>query len=151
MEAKKLIVAVIKNGTVIDHIPAGQGLRIVKLLNLDKHKKQVALGLNLSSKTLKHKDLIKVEERELTSEEVNQVAILAPQATISIIEESKIVRKFHVSIPETLAGIIHCPNQQCISNHEKIVSLFLIKQKAKRNLLCCKYCRKTFYEHEINK
>ena len=146
MSAKKLAVAAIKKGTVIDHITAGQALRIVKLLNLAKHHKQVALGLNLPSKTLKYKDLIKVEDRELSADEVNQVAILSPHATINIIQNFEVVKKFQVSIPQTLSGILACPNPKCVTNHEKMVSSFIVKQRVHKNVLHCRYCHKTFQD-----
>ena len=91
---KELSVSAIENGTVIDHIPAGQGMRIVRLLKLADHKKKVTLGLNLPSKSLGYKDLIKVEGREISVEEANQIALFAPKASINIIRNFQIQKKF---------------------------------------------------------
>ena len=141
---KSFKVAAIRNGTVIDHITSRNALKIMHLLNLAKHNKQVLLGLNLPSHTLKCKDLIKVEDREFTPEEANKVAIFAPQATINIINEYKVTKKFQVSLPEKISGIIDCPNPTCVTNYENNQSSFTVKQRKNHIQLQCKYCRKSF-------
>ncbi len=142
-------VAAICNGTVIDHIPAGQALKIVHLLKLTGHQKLVTLGLNLPSETLKYKDLIKVEDRELSIAEANQVAVFAPQATINIINGYKVVNKFKVELPSVIQGVFFCPNPKCICNHEKISTVFLISPQHQLIYLQCKFCRKSFSQHDI--
>jgi aspartate carbamoyltransferase regulatory subunit len=142
-------VAAIRNGTVIDHITAGQALKIVHLLKLAQHQKLVTLGLNLPSKTMTYKDLIKVEEWELTPENANQVAILSPKSTINIIQEHEVVKKFQVSIPSFLTGIFVCPNPKCISNHEAVASGFSVSQRHHNILMQCKFCRKSFSQNDI--
>lgn len=147
---KTLAVSAIRNGTVIDHIDAGRGMKIVKLLRLAGHQKKVSLGLNLDSGLLGLKDLIKVEDRVLTQQEANQVAILAPEATINIIKEYEVVEKFKVIVPEILEGVIPCPNALCISNHEDAGSSLHISQNGKRCIrLQCRYCRITFTQEEM--
>lgn len=147
---KQFAVAAICHGTVIDHIDAGNALRIVKLLGLPEHQKLVTLGLNLPSKRLGLKDLIKVEERKLNPEEVNQVALYAPNATISIIENYEIVQKYPISLPNTIHGVIACTNPRCISNHEKIPSHLYVIQKMDQSVrLRCHFCRKIISQEEI--
>lgn len=147
---KEFAVSAICNGTVIDHIHAGSALKIVKLLRLAEHQKMVTLGLNLPSKRLGLKDLIKVEDRKLDPVEVNQVALFAPNATISIIENYEVVQKFPISIPNTIKSVIPCPNPRCISNHEKIPSYLHVIQKMDQSVrLRCHYCRKTISQEEI--
>ena len=142
-------VSAIRNGTVIDHIAAGQALKIVRLLKLAQHQKLVTLGLNLPSQSLVYKDLIKVEERELTPDEANKVAILAPKATINIIHEYEVAKKFQVQIPLFLAGVLNCPNPRCVSNHENVHTWFHISQRQNNILMQCKFCRKSFSQHDI--
>lgn len=150
ISAKTLAVAAIHNGTVIDHIRAGQGLPIVQFLKLAKHRKQVTLGLNLPSDALDYKDIIKVEDRELTPSEANQVAILAPDATINIIKDYEISQKFKVTIPNTIEKVIPCPNPRCISNHENIPSLLKVRQRVRNCIqLQCHYCRKIFSQDDM--
>lgn len=150
MASKTLAVTAIKCGTVIDHIRAGQALKIVSLLHLNNHHKQVTLGLNLPSQSLVFKDIIKIEERELSQEEANQVAIFSPQATINIINDFEVTLKFKVAIPQFIASVILCPNQKCITNHEKMESFFLLKQRNNSILMQCKFCRRNFAHDEIN-
>lgn len=142
-------VSAIRNGTVIDHIAAGQALKIVRLLKLSQHQKLVTLGLNLPSQSLLYKDLIKVEERELTPDEANQVAILSPKATINIIQEYEVIKKFQVQIPPSLTDVLSCPNPRCITNHEKVQTWFHISQRHNNILMQCKFCRKSFSQNDI--
>ena len=146
---KMLTVAAIKNGTVIDHIAAGQALRIVSMLHLNNHRKKVSLGLNLPSKSLQYKDIIKVEDKELTPDEANQVSILAPQATINIIKDFEVIKKFKVQTPKNIANVLICPNPTCITNHENIGSFFDLYEHKKNIQLHCKYCKKMFSHEEI--
>jgi len=146
----KFKVSAIRNGTVIDHIDAGSALKIVKLLKLAKHQKHVTLGLNLPSSLLGLKDIIKVEDRELSPEEVNQVAILAPEATINIIKEYEVNQKYKISLPDTISAVIPCSKPKCVSNHERTKSHFHVIQRAGQNVrLQCHYCRKIISQEEI--
>lgn len=147
---KTLPVSAIRNGTVIDHIPAKQALKIVKLLKLAIENVQITLGLNLPSLKLQYKDLIKVEHINLTREDASQIAILAPQATVNIIRNFEVYEKFQVSLPDSIKAVISCPNTSCISNHEPIESVILVKQRWRGNVsLQCHFCRKKFSQQDI--
>lgn len=139
----------IEEGTVIDHIPAGQGLPIISMLKLIEHKKRISIGLNLSSPHHGIKDLIKVAEKEFTPEEVNCIALFAQEATISIIRNYEVVKKFQVSLPETIQDCGACPNPRCITNHEKVKSSYIVIQQNSNILLSCKYCRKAFSRDQL--
>jgi len=141
---KELSVAAIESGTVIDHIPAGQGMRIVRLLKLADYKNKVTLGLNLPSQSLGYKDLIKVDSREVSEEEANQIALFAPKATINIIRGYQIEKKFSVNLPETVSKILTCPNQKCITNHEQVATHFQVNRYGQTVILQCGYCEKGF-------
>ncbi|MDP2684614.1 MAG: aspartate carbamoyltransferase regulatory subunit [bacterium] len=136
----------IKNGTVIDHIPEGKGLDIIDLLNLRQWKKIVTLGIGFTSKRLGKKDLIKIEDKELTPEEVNKIAIIAPTATINIIRNFKRAKKFRVKIPDMIEGIVKCANPACITNHDNVSTKFY-QEKGKKPKLRCHYCER-YFEHE---
>jgi aspartate carbamoyltransferase regulatory subunit len=147
---RTLPVSAIHNGSVIDHIPAGQALTIVRLLKLAKQNKQVTLGLNLPSNKLEYKDLIKVEALILSTEEASQVAILAPSATVNIIRDYKVCEKFQVSLPAQIKGVIPCQNPQCVSNHEPIAACLDVIRRWKGNVrLQCRFCRKNFSQQDI--
>ena len=131
----------IKEGTVIDHIDAGSALKIIRILNLADEQKIVSVGLNFSSKGLGMKDIIKVEKRELTPDEINRVAIFAPHATINIIRDFKVTKKFKVQIPDSIHNVIVCPNPKCVTNVEKITTRFT---RIETGLYKCEYCEKTY-------
>ncbi|ADI37714.1 Aspartate carbamoyltransferase regulatory chain [Waddlia chondrophila 2032/99] len=147
---KTLPVSAIQNGTVIDHIPAGKALKIVKLLNLSTERLQTTLGLNLPSGILGLKDLIKIEGFVLSSESASKTAILAPLATVNIINNYEVQEKFQVSLPKKIQSVISCPNTLCISSQEKVDSIILVKERWKGNIqLQCHYCRKQFSHQDI--
>ncbi|PIR96852.1 MAG: aspartate carbamoyltransferase regulatory subunit [Candidatus Doudnabacteria bacterium CG10_big_fil_rev_8_21_14_0_10_41_10] len=147
---KTLSVSAIKEGTVIDHITAGSALKIIRLLNLPADKKTVTVGLNLPSRILGRKDIIKVSGREVTSQEANKIAVLAPQASINVIKNYKIIKKFLVQIPQKIEGVIVCPNPQCVTNHESTASIFLAEQHKYLVQLHCQYCEKMYTVDQIH-
>jgi aspartate carbamoyltransferase regulatory subunit len=139
---KTRLVSAIDNGVVIDHIPAGQSLKIMRLLHAVNSKQRVTLGLNLRSKALKLKDLIKIENRVLTPQEIDQVAIFAPGATINRIE------KINCQLPEIIRDVLVCPNLNCISRFESR-GHFKLEGSQKRIKLRCFYCEKQFERHQV--
>lgn len=148
---KFLSVAAIKEGTVIDHIPAGEALKVVEILGLSMHKLQVSIGMNFPSKRDGFKDIIKVENRFLTAEEASIVAILAPKATLSLIHNFEVTSKISLEVPESIEGIYKCPNARCISNAEKVQTKFFVKEKKPMIVLQCHYCLKHFCGREIKR
>jgi len=149
LQTPTLTVAAIEKGTAIDHITAGQALKIVRILGITQHKKQVALGLNLPSAQLGLKDIVKIEDREISPQEANQIALFAPNATINIIENFVVSKKFQVCLPHTIANLVVCPNSRCISRCEPISSLFHVQQRQHTVYLSCHFCNKCFLQEEI--
>lgn len=146
---KTLSVSAIENGTVIDHITAGNALKIIRLLSLTEKDRQVTVGLNLKSRAMGRKDLIKVEKHEITEDEAGRIAILAPHATINIIKNFAVKKKFIVQIPARIDHVLVCPNPTCITNHEKMETSFLIHPFKKEFRLACRYCERIFSKDEI--
>ena len=117
---KEMKVPPIKNGTVIDHIAAGRALDVLKILRINTGTdKTVEVVMNVQSKKMGRKDIVKVEDRELKAKEVDKIALIAPNATISIIRDSEVKGKHKVHLPETIEGLIRCANPNCISNAER--------------------------------
>ena len=146
---KTLLVAAIKNGTVIDHIPAGQALTISHLLKSEQHRDLMTIGMNLPSKRQGHKDLIKIESRYLTEKEAHDIAVFAPEATINIIRDFRVVKKIKAVLPKVVERILICPNPQCITHAEAVDSAFFVDEFKNKVHLRCKYCEKLFERDEI--
>ncbi|MEZ8019159.1 aspartate carbamoyltransferase regulatory subunit [Vibrio splendidus] len=140
----QLQVEAIRNGSVIDHIPAHLGIKILKLFKLHKTEQRITMGLNLPSSALGNKDLIKIENIFLTKEQANQLALYAPQATVNQIEEYKVVNKLTLVLPEQINSVFACPNSNCISHGEPVESSFNVQLKHENVQLKCHYCEKVF-------
>lgn len=140
----KLQVEAICKGTVIDHIPAGQGVKILDRLHLLDSDAHITVGFNLPSKLHGRKDLIKVADRKFTEQEANELALFAPTATINVIDDYQVTGKFNMTIPEQLEGVFECPNSNCISHNEPVQSRFYLSQKNQDTQLKCHYCEKSF-------
>ena len=147
--AKTLSVSAIKDGTVIDHIPSGSAFAILQLLKLLASKHHISLGLNLSSRSMGYKDLIKIEDRFLTPKEAHDIAVFAPNATINIIKDYKVASKITSQLPKTIKRILICPNSRCITNSEPVETHFLIEEHKQAVILRCHFCEKRFERSEI--
>ncbi len=141
MAKKTLRVSKIRNGTVIDHITSGHALDVIKILGITGHTGGVVtVAMNIPSKKLGAKDMVKVEGRELKSEEVDKIALLAPHATINIVRDYKAVEKQRVKLPSVIRGIVKCANPACVSNSdEPIQSTFYVEREEPLRLKC-HYC-----------
>lgn len=142
----------IKNGTVIDHITAGQALNVLKIIGIAKDypKTTVTVAMNVPSSKVGAKDIVKVEGRELKAGEVDKIALIAPNATINIIRDYEVVEKKKVKIPDRVEGVLRCANPNCITQSEEIATKFIIEEKAPIKLRCV-YCEREMSEEEIVK
>ncbi len=143
MMQKKLQVEAIQHGSVIDHIPAQQGVKILKFFKFTQTNEKITIGLNLSTHNGKSKDLIKVENTFISDEQANQLALFAPNATINQIKDFKVVNKFPVQLPSSFIGVLACPNSNCISHNEPVKTRFYVNNKSVLKLKC-HYCEKSF-------
>jgi aspartate carbamoyltransferase regulatory subunit len=137
-ENEGLLVRRIRNGTVIDHIAAGEALNVVKILGITGSTAEaLSIATNVPSGQMGKKDIVKLNNRELSKEEVDRIALISPHATINIIRDYKVCEKKGVEIPDLIEGLVRCPNPGCISNtNEPIRSRFLVTGKGLR----CTYC-----------
>jgi aspartate carbamoyltransferase regulatory subunit len=141
MAETTLRVSKIRNGTVIDHITNGHALDVVKILGITgRTGGVVTVAMNVPSKKLGVKDIVKVEGRELNSKEVDKIALLAPHASINIIRDYVVVEKQVVKLPEVLKGIVKCANPACISNSEEPVQPTFYVEREEPLRLKCHYC-----------
>ncbi len=136
----------IRNGTVIDHIPSNHTLKVVELLsNLED---RVLIGINFESSLMGKKGLVKIANKSFTEEEVSRIAIFAPQATINIIKDWKVVQKVKVRLPSVIEGSFCCPNPRCITNHQRVNTKFIIKETEPLQITCY-YCERQFDTEEL--
>ena len=153
MVKSELKIKAIENGTVIDHITANKSLHILKILNLpDKDTKNVTIAMNVSSSKIINKDILKIENRELYSNELNQIALIAPQATINIIRNYETVKKDKINLPDTIKSLIKCTNSKCITHlkNEPIQTIFNVIQSYPP-IVRCHYCEKLIKTEDIEK
>lgn len=149
MKKEKLKVDPIRNGTVIDHITAGKALQVADILNIGNSDKEIMVGINLSSGKMGKKDIIKIENRILNSEETGSIALISPTATVIIIKNYKVVDKFEISMPDEICDHIVCPNSKCITNIEKIPTKFLLAEQKPKPQVRCNYCEKKYRIDEV--
>lgn len=149
MLEEKLKIDKIKKGTVIDHIDAGYALTILNLTGLDESPNLMTIGVNVSSVKYKKKDIIKIEGEFLDEIQMQQISILSPNATISLIENSKVFEKIKVKLPTKIEGLILCQNNTCISNSdEPIASEFSVLEEKPLKIQCI-YCNRIYKLDEI--
>lgn len=139
---KKLKVSAIENGTVLDHIPANQLFKVINILNLTDCRNQVTFGTNLESKLLGKKAIIKISDRYFEDEEINKIALVAPQAKINIIKDFEVVEKRVISVPHEICGIVKCSNPKCITNHQPVTTRFTTITENGHLRLHCHFCEK---------
>ena len=148
MEIKERKVPAIKDGTVIDHIPSRETFRIMRILNPQEFEHPISVTLNLYSKKIGKKGVIKIDNRFLTKSEVDKIAILAPKATVSIIKDYKIQNKIQVKLPKELNGIIKCSNPLCVTNKEEVRTTFKVVREDPLEVKC-HYCEKVYTKDEL--
>ncbi len=128
----------IKNGIVIDHIPAGRGMTLYELLGLDSLDCPVAFIKNAGSSKMGKKDIIKIDADIPVSFDI--VGYVAPSVTINIIKDGTICEKKKVSLPETLKNVIKCKNPRCITTTEQELDHIFKLTDRNTGVYRCIYC-----------
>ncbi len=128
----------IQNGVVIDHITAGQGMRLYELLDLASLDASIALIKNVSSKKMGKKDIIKIDaDIELN---LDVIGFVDPDATVNIIKNGALVEKRSIDMPEKLTNVIKCKNPRCITSCEQELDhIFKLTDKEDK-IYRCIYC-----------
>ena len=135
---RELRVKRITNGTVIDHITAGQALNVLRILGItDRPEDVLSVVMNVSDRK---KDIVKIEGRELKPEEVDKIALISPDATINIIRDYEVVEKHRVILPSRIEGVVRCINPNCITNTDEPVKPRFVIRRGERVELQCVYC-----------
>lgn len=138
----------IREGTVIDHIPAGKALKVAGILELNENiKDAVSIVMNVPSKTMGRKDVIKVEGRELSDRDLHRISLIAPNASINKIKDFEVTEKTQVTLPQVFEGILKCPNLNCVTNFEGRSKMMVEETNGMK--LRCAYCDRTYSTSEL--
>ena len=146
-EAMEMKVTALKEGTVIDHLAVGTALKVLDILGIS-FEGSVTIGLNLDSKKMGQKDIIKINRREVSPEEVARIALVSPRASFSIIRDFRVVEKFNPELPETIDRLIRCPNPSCITCDERVDTRFRVLRPDPLRVRC-HYCERSLRKEEI--
>ena len=149
-EETQLLIRRIKDGTVIDHIRAGEALRVLQILGINgKEGEIVSIVMNVPSSKIEKKDVIKVANRYLKTEETDKLALVAPVATVNIIRNYRVAEKRKVELPNVFTGLLKCPNPTCVSNlsHEPITPTIDVVDK-ETPMLKCRFCQRLITPNE---
>lgn len=151
MVDNKKHIGYIKNGVNLDHIPCGNVWSIIKILKLESNiNNQTGVGLNLPSRKMGFKDLLKIENKILTQVEINAISSFCVGATLSIIDNYKVIKKEIIKLPDTIYDVLICPNERCVSN----IHHSSFKALDSHNLdlsIVCNYCEQQFLLKDIKK
>ena len=128
----------IKNGYVIDHITAGNAMRIYEALELNKINAQVAIITNAKSQKTGKKDIIKIDEK--IDLDFNKLGFLEPGATVNVIENDVIVEKKILELPDIIEDVARCKNPRCITSIERDLKQIFILTDRENKVYRCKYC-----------
>ena len=128
----------IQNGVVIDHITAGQGMKLYHLLKLDDTELSVAIIRNVNSRKLGKKDIIKIDADIPVNLDV--IAYVDPGATVNIIRNGKLVEKRQMELPLTLTDVLVCKNPRCITSTEQELHHVFRLTERNEKVYRCIYC-----------
>ncbi|WP_080904550.1 aspartate carbamoyltransferase regulatory subunit [Parabacteroides sp. Marseille-P3160] len=145
---KELQVAALENGTAIDHIPPEHLFKVASLLGLDKMDNTITIGNNFHSKKMGRKGVIKIADKFFEEDEINRIALIAPNVVLNVIRDYEVVEKKKISLPSELKGIVKCNNPKCITNNEPMVSRFQVVDKERGTIKCC-YCERKINKEDI--
>ena len=133
-----MIIGKIEDGIVLDHIKAGEGMTLYKILGLDSLDCQVALIKNAESKKMGRKDILKIDQ--LIDVNLDAIGYVDPGITVNIIKNGKLVKRTHIDPPEEIVDIIKCKNPICITTTEQELQHVFKLTDRENGVYRCIYC-----------
>ena len=133
-----MIIGKIEDGIVLDHIKAGEGMTLYKILGLDSLDCQVALIKNAESKKMGRKDILKIDQ--LIDVKLDAIGYVDPGITVNIIKNGKLVKRTHIDPPEEIVDIIKCKNPRCITTTEQELQHVFKLTDRENGVYRCIYC-----------
>lgn len=146
---RELQVAALENGTAIDHIPSSQLFKVAKLLGLEHMGNTITIGNNFRSNKMGSKGVIKISDKFFEENEINRIALIAPNVILNIIRDYEVVEKKTVTLPNELVGLVKCNNPKCITNNEPMPTRFDVIDK-EVGTIKCHYCERKINKEDIN-
>ena len=145
---KELQVAALENGTAIDHIPPEHLFKVAHLIGLNKMENRITFGNNLESKKMGRKGMIKIADKFFEEDEINRIALVAPNVILNIIRDYEVVEKKNITLPDELVEIVKCNNPKCITNNEPMKTHFTVVDKS-LGTIKCRYCERKINKEDI--
>ena len=145
---KELQVAALENGTAIDHIPPRQLFKVADMLSLKELENTITIGNNFHSKKMGSKGIIKIADKFFEEDEINRIALIAPNVILNIIRDYEVVEKKTVELPDELVGLVKCNNPKCITNNEPMPTRFDVIDK-ESGTVKCRYCERKINKEDI--
>lgn len=133
-----MIIGAIENGLVLDHITAGRGMELYKILGLDALDCEVALIKNAQSQKMGKKDIIKVDR--LIDVNLDAIGYVDPGITVNVIQEGKLVERKHMAKPDMITNVIKCKNPRCITTVEQEIPHVFKLVDRETGIYRCIYC-----------
>ena len=146
-----LLIPKIENGFVLDHIATGSGVKILNLIrgHAEFDKAVISVGLHYTSRRLGHKDLIKIQIRELPQRFLQHLALAVPGVTIKRVKNYAVAQKIVLESPELVDNLLSCPNPGCITNHEPGVTTCFQLVRREPMKFRCNHCERWFALSEL--
>ena len=133
-----MIIGQIRDGIVLDHITAGKGMDIYKILGLGDLDCTVAMIKNADSEKMGKKDIIKIGR--VIDLDFAVLGYIDPGITVNIIRDGKLVDKREIGMPETLVNVIRCKNPRCITSTEQELRHEFVLTDREKGVYRCVYC-----------
>ena len=133
-----MIIGQIKDGIVLDHITAGRGMEIYNILHLGELDCTVAMIKNAESSKMGKKDIIKIGQ--VIPLDFTVLGYIDPGITVNIIENGKLAKREHLTLPETVTHVLHCTNPRCITSTEQELEHEFYLADREKKIYRCRYC-----------
>jgi aspartate carbamoyltransferase regulatory subunit len=146
----------IQNGIIIDHIKAGQGIKVFNWLGLDKSNYAVAFVINAFSTRMTRKDFIKIDTVSTGSIEkvtegliridntididIDILGFIDPNITVRIITDGEAGERIHPKLPGRIENVLHCNNPRCVTYTEKYIPQIFVLEDREARTYRCEYC-----------
>ncbi|MBU3965005.1 aspartate carbamoyltransferase regulatory subunit [Patescibacteria group bacterium] len=147
-----MVVKRIENGTVIDHIPGGAAPLVLKILGIRfGTEEKIIVAINVESDQLGVRDVVKIVGRKLREDEVNKIALVAPDATVNIISRFRVTGKKKVAPPQKIIGLMKCLRPTCITNSADGRDVAPVIELVSKNPLLyrCFFCEQPIEQSQI--